>query len=287
MRIAVLLTVFNRRAKTLACLDSLYSCVKPEGAQVDVFMVDGGSSDNTPEAVLASFPEVHLSIHKGLYWAGGMRQAWADAVDFSGDYDFFLLLNDDSVLYTSAMEDLLAAHDWCKRNSGRGGLYVGSTCDPESGRFTYGGRKLTSSHMLKCNDLHPDGSYQECQLANANILMVSREVYDAIGGLCTYATHSMADFDYSLRTCKAGFSCLVLPAYCGTCPDDHGNNWLSADSTLKQRVDFLFSPKGLAYHELLHFWRIHFPLEVPYMFVRLWGKTLFPGIWDRFKESRV
>ena len=76
--IAVLLTCFNRRAKTLAALEALF---KQDGAgttfALNVFLVDDGSSDGTGDAVRGAFPQVHVIDGTGdLYWNGGMRRAF-------------------------------------------------------------------------------------------------------------------------------------------------------------------------------------------------------------------
>ena len=46
-RIAVLLTVYNRRDKTLYCLDRLYHQENMDNYKVDVFLTDDGSTDVT------------------------------------------------------------------------------------------------------------------------------------------------------------------------------------------------------------------------------------------------
>ena len=59
-RIAVLLTVYNRRDKTLYCLDRLYHQENMDNYKVDVFLTDDGSTDGTSEAVCTKYPKVHI-----------------------------------------------------------------------------------------------------------------------------------------------------------------------------------------------------------------------------------
>ncbi|HYE55805.1 MAG TPA: glycosyltransferase, partial [Chitinophagaceae bacterium] len=74
MKIAVLLTTFNRKQKTLACLQSLQQQILPGNVSLEVFLTDDASSDGTAETVLQQFPSTHVFIGTGfLYWAGGMR----------------------------------------------------------------------------------------------------------------------------------------------------------------------------------------------------------------------
>ena len=104
--IAVLMTSFNRRDQTLACLAALSAQRDIEGITVTVFPVDDNSTDSTTEAVRARFPEVNLLHGDGsLFWNGGMRLAFAMAMQRGFDAYFFL--NDDTVLYEDAVRRLI------------------------------------------------------------------------------------------------------------------------------------------------------------------------------------
>ena len=47
--LAILLTVFNRKAKTLQCLQNLYVQLPIEEYTVSVYLTDDGCTDGTPE----------------------------------------------------------------------------------------------------------------------------------------------------------------------------------------------------------------------------------------------
>ena len=69
---AVLLTVFNRKEKTLKCLSRLFAQLPVEDLQIDVFLTDDGCTDGTAEAVENLFPSVHTLKGNGdLYWNRG------------------------------------------------------------------------------------------------------------------------------------------------------------------------------------------------------------------------
>jgi GT2 family glycosyltransferase len=88
-KIAVIITVYNRREKTLECLRHLFAqdnC----GLQITVYLTDDGSTDGTGDEVRRLFPQVVVSRGNGsLFWTGGMNLSWELAMK-SDDYDGYL-----------------------------------------------------------------------------------------------------------------------------------------------------------------------------------------------------
>ena len=278
-QIAVLITCFNRKEKTLACLKDIYAQEKPEDYTIDIYIVDGGSTDGTPQAIKDSYPNVNLKVCQGLYWAGGMRAAWEEAVQ-NKEYDFFWLLNDDTHLYTNCLTECLKADDYATRTYGKQGVYIGSTQDPQTLKLTYGGINQEGKWII------PDEKhYTECKLGNANIMMVSNSVYKTIGGFCKEYTHGIADYEYTLRAVMLKIPVIVLPTYGGTCENDHKATWLPQSTPLKKRIAYLYSPKGLAYKEYMIYMKRFYPHQIFKMKCKLWLKTLFPFIWEKFKNT--
>jgi len=277
-KIAVLLTTFNRVSKTLSCLNSLRNQQLPPGVELEVFLTDDASADGTADAVKRDFPATHVFQGTGsLYWAGGMRETWKQARLHTPDY--YLLVNDDTLLNRDAIALLLRSSA-----AGTPDICIGSTQDDASEQISYGGWKVSTPKRWKSERVHSNTEYLDCDFGNANIMLISKQVVDSIGILADHFTHSLADYDYTLRAKKAGFTVTVAPGFLGSCIDDHGNNWKSANTTFKERVQYLKSPKGLAYKEYLRFIKDHFPLSYPSAFVKLWMKTFFPFIWDRLKK---
>lgn len=280
--IAILITVFNRKEKTLSCLRSIYKQEGLSDYNIDIFIVDGGSKDGTPEAIKAEFLDVHVSVHDGLFWAGGMRQAWKDALDHRHDYDYFWLLNDDTELYPTCLNHLVETEHYSVQHYKQKGIYVGNTSDPITGKLSYGAIDYNGKWVI------PDNKHvRDIKLANANIMLVSREAYDKLGGFAEYCTHGIADYDYSLRAVEANIPLLASAHYCGTCENDHKATWLPQSTPLKKRIEYLYSPKGLAYKEYIIYIRRFYPNEVFKMKLLLWIKTLFPIFWEKFKNTDI
>jgi len=105
--IAVLMTCHNRKLKTLLTLESLFKQTLTSEIALSVYLVDDGSTDGTSEGVQQKYPQVKLFSGDGnLFWNGGMRIAFSEAMKDEPDY--YLWLNDDTVLAPEALNTLLA-----------------------------------------------------------------------------------------------------------------------------------------------------------------------------------
>lgn len=284
-RIAVLLTCFNRKEKTLQCLESVYNQKIADSVRMMVFLVDDGSKDGTSEAVGLRFPQVNILTGDGnLFWAGGMRKAWRAALKF-GEFDFFWLVNDDTVMYPYTLENLLKADDYARDLFGKSGIYSGSTLDPKTKLHSYGGERLKSKDYYATDSVVPDGRYQSCEFVNANILLVPNEVVTTIGIFSEKYIQSIADYDYSMRVVRAGLPVLVLPSYAGECEYDHTKYEAAEIPPLKKRIRNLYGPKGYSYNEFLYFVKIFFPKRYLNTVVTFWIRTLFPILWRQWKNK--
>jgi GT2 family glycosyltransferase/glycosyltransferase involved in cell wall biosynthesis len=243
--IAVLLTSYNRREQTLACLKSLHASTIP-GIAVVVHLVDDASTDGTTEAVAATFPDVEITVGSGdLFWGGGTRLAFNRAVPASPD--FMLWLNDDVVLDPDALERLLLTYAALCAERQPLSLVVGSTRDPQTGDTTYGGVQRSSRlRRMAFSLIEPTDTAQSCETMNGNIVLIPRSVYSVVGNTDERFTHSMGDFDYGLRARSAGCQVFVAPGHYGTC----SLNLLKGtfrDTTLsrRERVRHAASTKGI------------------------------------------
>ena len=284
MRIAVLMTVHNRKAKTLRCLESLCETLAPhEGRfQVTVYLTDDGCTDGTAEAIRENgFPvPVHILPGDGnLFWNGGMINSWKAAIK-DGDWDGYLWLNDDIEVLPEFWDDLLAADAFARKKYGKGGVYVGSTMDADTGNFTYGGFVYTNKLTLKDKFIYPDGeTCQECDAGHGNITYVADEVVKSQGIFCEEYIHGGTDHDYTYLAHKAGFPVLVLPHYSASCKNDHpkdGNRSNFFKMSLKGRLEYLQSPRGLNLHNALLFSKRCFPWRYPLIWMTGYFKALFP-----------
>ncbi|GHT87865.1 acetylglucosaminyltransferase [Bacteroidia bacterium] len=236
-KIAVLLTYHNRKDKTLICLVSLYDCLLLENQQIDVFLVDDGSTDGTSEAIKEKFPQVNIIQGNGnLFWNRGMHLAWKTATK-TKDYDYYLWLNDDTVLCEHAVKELVK----CAENTNGENIIVGTTCDSKNENLiTYGGR-IKKNRLI----ITPNGQIQKCDYFNGNIVLIPRFVYQKIGMNDTVFHHALGDFDYGLRAKQMAVVSVVAPSILGKC-DRHEqlSAWCDPKVHWIKRLKLLYTPLG-------------------------------------------
>ena len=245
MNIAILITVHDRIDKTIKCLDSLFmSLVDVESIKVDVFLTNDGSSDNTSLIVKKKYSYSNfflLQADGSLFWNGGMINSWKAAMKHA-NYDGFLWLNNDVVLSTNLWEELIETETFSINQYKKRGIYVGSTCDPNTKKLSYGGFDFVNKWTLKDRFVIPDGkSIQPCQCAHGNITYISKEVVEKMGILHEGYIHGGGDHDYTYRTYKAGFPVLVMKNYVGICENDHKEDGYAdfIKMPLKDRIKYI------------------------------------------------
>lgn len=247
--IAVLLTVHNRKEKTLSCLRGLFSQTIPNGYEIDVFLTDDGCTDGTPEAVNEEFPKVNIVKGDGnLFWNRGMYKAW-EAASAAKDYDFYLWLNDDTDLSNEALVQLLNTSESFSDSA----IIVGTTVSSkDSKEITYGGRDR------RLNLVSPKDFPQECSTCNGNILLIPKMVYCTIGKNDVTFHHSLGDFDYGLRANCAKIKVIVAPGILGIC-DLHEkiDKWKDPSLPLSVRWKNFLSPTGANPFEYFKFKKRH------------------------------
>ncbi|MDJ0615532.1 MAG: glycosyltransferase family 2 protein [Calothrix sp. MO_192.B10] len=289
LRLAVLITCHNRREKTLSCLSSLSQQNLSTNVVLQVYLVDDGSTDGTREAISDSYPTVKLIPGDGnLFWNGGMRLAFGEAM--KADYDYYLWLNDDTLLYPNALNNLLTTYTSLLEQDYHRPIVVGSTQAPETGVFTYGGMIRTNKwHPFKFDPVEPGEEAKPCLTMNGNCVLIPRKVVKRVGNLDTAFTHGTGDVDYGLRACQQGCSVWVAPGYIGTCEENLSGLqvWEQPNKTLRQRWYEINQPKCLPIQEWKIFayrhggwlWRIYWLL--PY--ARLFLKAVFKN----FKSHQI
>lgn len=288
-RVAALLTCFNRREKTLAALGKLFTQELPPGILVQAYLVDDGSTDGTSDAVREAYPEVELLRGDGgLFWNGGMRLAFSEALKVR--YDHYLWLNDDTLLESEALSKLLGTYDQLVERGLPASIVVGSTQDT-TGKLTYGGVVRSSWwRPLKFRLVEPlESEPRRCETMNGNCVLVPDVVAEKVGNLSDAFTHGMGDYDYGLRARRTGCSVWVAPGYIGYCSrNSPRGTWADTGLSLSEQLKKAGQPKGLPAREWRTFARRHAgPLWFVYWaqpYVRLVASSLFRWVQLRYRR---
>lgn len=289
IKIATILTCFNRRELTLSCLRSLFENVDRHNKKGDnaiaiaVFLTDDGCTDGTGEAVMKAFPEQKITILQGtgnLYWAGGMRLAWSEAI--KDKWDYYLLLNDDTELLPNLFDELFQTMEYSKKKFGKEGMVTGLTSAKDNyTQTTYGGGVRFKKTRLHNASLSPDEP-RLVDVTNANILLINQAVVEKLGIFYEGFRHGNADYDYALHAGRAGFPVLITANYCGRCDHDHDSFEQYRDKILsmdfQQRKAYLNHPIRSS-KDYLTFIRRNAPMRYPIVAFGRWLNLYFPKIY--------
>jgi GT2 family glycosyltransferase len=205
----VTIPVWNGCADTVECLESLSRLDWP---RLRVLVVDNGSTDGTAEVLGARFPWVEvLPLGQNLGFTGGCNAAMAHAFDAGAD--FVLLLNNDTLIDSAAVGDLVsAATSWpdCALVSPLIFYYAA----PDTVWFG-GGRVDVASGLTEIeyggSTAHPITPYRTAWVSGC-ALLIPRRAHVTVGGLDPAYFASYEDVDLSLRARRAGFDLVLVPS---------------------------------------------------------------------------
>jgi GT2 family glycosyltransferase len=214
--IAILMTCHNHVALTARALDSLDG--QPLFDPANLFLVDDGSSDGTGEMVRSRYRQANVIRGNGnLFWNGGMRVAWQEALRAERGFDYFLWLNDDVVLRPDALRSLVRDVERAGL-AGKPVIMAGATVTPGTAVISYGGqRRVSALHPLRLKLIEPEAEPVPIETVSGNVVLVSAEAERIVGNLAPCYEHIYGDLDYGLRARRLGVPVLLASAVAGEC----------------------------------------------------------------------
>lgn len=239
MDVAILMTSYNERERTLACLFDCFSQIDAMKADdtysFNVYLLDDGSIDGTNEAVSNKFPQVNIIRTEGnLFWSQGMRHIWKIAAD-KHDYDFYIWIKNKVSLQEGAIAAMLENSNFLRHKA----IVVGTSAD-KNGNIIYGGR--TQGNKL----IDPDPIIPKpCFTFDGNLVLIPKSVYKSIGNIDPSYRHRFGDRDYGVRAGKKNIPSVVCPGILCICDRNKTiPKWRDSSFPLKQRYNLISSPKG-------------------------------------------
>lgn len=288
MKAAILMTCFNRKEKTISCLETIYAQTNLAGLEFEIYLVDDASTDGTSEAVAKAFPEVFILQGNGaLYWNGGMNMAWR-AAEKDG-FDCYLLINDDVALFSDALSVMFDAFLEGYGQCGQPPLIVGSFRETDSNAHAYGGFRIKRTiWAIKSRRILPNGGICRCDTFNGNLVLIPDEAVKSIGLLDQHYTHAFGDKDYGYRCMARSIPMYIAPNYVGRCARNRGEGaWFDPNATIAQRYHRLIQPTGLPPAEYFYAIRKNCSwLAGVIAIVKLYLRLLFPGVWLKLSRSQ-
>lgn len=299
MKISILLTCHNRKEKTLSCLSSLFVALsyfneinEENHVEYDIIVTDDGCTDGTADAIIEKFGnKVQILNGNGnLYWAGGMRLAWNEALKNHNNIDYYLLLNDDVILKKECLSILIETDEYCINKFKQHGIYSGITFSKTEPKvLTYSGCVWTNKFLGKMKMVGVSDEPQMVDVTNANILLVSKYVVDRIGIFYKKYKHGGADHDYSHQARKAKIPVLVTANVCGFCDKDHlSHNQIREkllQMSLSERKKYFNNPVNCIYDYILGTWR-RAPMRTPFVIIGRYLSLYCPSLYYKLSNIR-
>ncbi len=230
MHAAPLLTViivsWNVRDLLAACLRSLQADLARADLSADIWVVDNGSTDGTPEAVARDFPAVRLLARRdNPGFAAANNQALRAALE-TAPPRYFWLLNPDTEVLPGAAAALLAAMESCSHAGVAGAKLLYPDGSLQHSAFRFPGLVQLAFDLFpfpprlyetRLNGRYPRHLYDgvspffvDHPLGAA--MMVRREAVEQVGLLDEGYRIYCEEIDWCWRMRRAGWRALCVPA---------------------------------------------------------------------------
>jgi GT2 family glycosyltransferase len=194
--------------------DSIISYLNNDYSNFQVVVIDNGSTDSSKEWVESNFPKVHvLRTETNLGYSGGFNFGLEYAFN-TEKVDYVLITNNDVKVDSKVISELVkVAESDSLIGFTTGKVYyydnpnilqtVGKNEDPIKWNGTHIGNKEIDEGQY-------DGIAERI-FADDIFMLVSREVYESVGGYDTTFQFQSEEFDWQARAKKHGYKIFYTP----------------------------------------------------------------------------
>lgn len=213
MLVSVVIVSLNGGARIRSCLDAL---ARTDWPDLEIIVVDNGSTDDTAEVVRVDFPGVRLlRCPRNLGFAGGNDYGAAHARG-----EWIVLLNDDTRADRGWIRALMAA----AREHPRAGVLGCLLLYPDGRTIQHGGGVIHPNALTDHVDWGmsvdaggetgvADGRPRPCDYVTGAAMAIRRDVWDEVGPLDpAYFPIYFEESDFCWRVRRAGWEVLIVPA---------------------------------------------------------------------------
>jgi GT2 family glycosyltransferase len=220
-RVSVIIVSYNTREMTLACLRSVFE--QTAETPIEVVIVDNASSDGSPEAIEAEFPQARLiRSRENLGFARANNLAASVARG-----DLLLLLNPDTLVLDRAIDRLAVfastrpeARIWGGRTVFADGSLNPTSCWRFMSLWSLFALATGLTALWRDSPLfNPEGyggwrrdSVREVEMVTGCLLLISREFWNELGGFDESFFMYGEEADLCYRAREAGARPMFTPS---------------------------------------------------------------------------
>lgn len=204
--IAIVVLNFNKKNDILDCLKSIFNLEYPE---IEVIVVDNGSTDGSSEAIKSEYPDVHLVESKKNLGVAGGRNVGIKYADQNFNYKYLLFLDDDIVVDKKALTEMVCSF-YKDKNIG----IVAPKClmSKTPGVIGYAGGMSVNLFSGKITNIgggeKDEGQFDKPGFISScgGLCLISRELINQVGIFDEkFNPYGWEDVDLSLRARQKGF----------------------------------------------------------------------------------
>lgn len=214
--INVIIPVYNRIEYTISCINSLkkQDCVK----YLKIYLINDGSTDNTKKIVNEKFPDIKIFEGDGsLYWGGAVNYGVSEVLKICNKGDWILLINNDVVLETNSISNLIEQSKKYNRKGIFGALTVShkdKSLIIKSGTIVKNWFLNFTSHLFLNQNLNDIDNTKTLNVdfLTGRCLLHPVEIFGVVGNYNSKIfPHYGADDEFSMRIKKYGYSAILCP----------------------------------------------------------------------------
>lgn len=207
-KVAVVVLNYKLKSLTLDCIESVK---RSTYKNILIVVVDNNSNDNLGETLKSQKDVLFIQNDQNLGYCGGNNMGIKQAL--TKDVDYVLILNPDTTIATTAIEELLK-----KAKENDAGIAGPKIYFNGSKKIWYAGGVFDQANVLgrhKGIDEEDKGQYDEVietDFVTGAAIMVRRDVFEKVGLFDERYFLYLEDADLCFRAKKAGFKVIYVPS---------------------------------------------------------------------------
>lgn len=218
MDISFVILTWNSFNHIGRCLDSITATMGKGQLQYEVFVVDNGSTDGTPNLIRA-YRDSSPAVFKSIFLKKNMGTTYSRNLAIQqARGDVVVIMDSDVELFDGTVEKLAEVI----KNDGKAGLvapklfYGNGMLQKSTDNFPTLWNKVLRYFFLKAIEKReeralPDSSMECVDYAISALWAIRRDVIAKVGTLDEKIFYAPEDVDYCLRIWKAGYRVVYVP----------------------------------------------------------------------------